>query len=73
MITFIKMKYKEWKLKLAFYTVIEKVLGEQKDFIKLISDMYTALKDTPTEELQNKLITTLAELIHNDNRQNKDE
>lgn len=73
MITLIKMKYKEWKLKLAFYTVIEKVLSEQKDFIKLIGDMYMALKDTPTEELQNKFITTLAELIHNDNHKNDEE
>lgn len=31
MITLIRMKYKEWKLKLALYTVLEAVAAEQKD------------------------------------------
>ena len=37
MITLIRMKYKEWKLKLALYTVLEAVAAEQKDTAALLS------------------------------------
>lgn len=64
MITLIKMKYKEWKLKLAFYSVVESVLKEQKDIVKTITNVYSSVKDTPAQELQDKLITAIAELAH---------
>lgn len=65
MITLIKMKYKEWKLKLAFYLMIETVIKEQRDIINTITNLYESLKDTTGQELQDKLITTIAELVHN--------
>lgn len=64
MITFIKMKYKEWKLKLAFYSIIESVIKEQENIIKTITNVYSSVKDTPAQELQDKLITAIAELTH---------
>lgn len=64
MITLIKMKYKEWKLKLAFYSVIETIIKEQEDIIKTIVNIYESLKDTTGRELQEKLITTIAKLAH---------
>lgn len=64
MITLIKMKYKEWKLKLAFYSVVESVLNEQEDIIKTITNVYSSVKDTPAQELQDKLIAAIAELAH---------
>lgn len=64
MITLIKMKYKEWKLKLAFYSVVETVLKEQEDILKTITNIYESLKDTTGQELQDKLITAIAELAH---------
>lgn len=64
MITFIKMKYKEYKLKLALYTVIEKVIAEQKDITTLLSDLYVALKDIPLIELKDEFLGKLAEIIH---------
>lgn len=64
MITLIKMKYKEWKLKLAFYTIVETVIKEQEDIIKTITNIYSSVKDTSTQELQDKLITAIAELAH---------
>ena len=51
MITLIRMKYKEWKLKLALYTVLEAVAAEQKDIAALLSRLYAALKDVPLVEL----------------------
>lgn len=65
MITFIKMKYKEWKLKLAFYSVVESVIKEQENIINTVTNLYESLKDTTGQELQDKLITTITELAHN--------
>lgn len=64
MITLIKMKYKEWKLKLAFYSVIETVIKEQENIIKTIANVYESLKDVTGQELQDKLITAIAEMAH---------
>ena len=51
MITLIRMKYKEWKLKLALYTVLEAVAAEQKDTATLLSRLYVSLKDVPLDEV----------------------
>lgn len=64
MITLIKMKYKEWKLKLAFYSIIETVIKEQEDIIKTITNIYESLKDVSGKELQDKLIAAIAEMAH---------
>lgn len=64
MITLIRMKYKEWKIKLALYTVIEKLIAEQKDITTLLSDLYAALKDVPFNELKDEFLGKLAGIIH---------
>lgn len=64
MITLIKMKYKEWKIKIALYTVIEKVIAEQKDIITLLSSLFMVLKDVPLNELKDEFILKLADIIH---------
>lgn len=64
MITLIRMKYKEWKLKLALYTVLEAVAAEQKDIAALLSRLYAALKDVPLDELRGEFLGKLAEVIH---------
>lgn len=64
MITLIRMKYKEWKLKLAFYSVVETVIKEQEDIIKTITNVYESLKDITGQELQDKLIAIIAEMAH---------
>lgn len=65
MITLIKMKYKEWKIKLALYTVIEKVIEEQKGIAALFSGLYASLKDVPFDQLKHEFLGELAEIIHN--------
>ena len=60
MITLIRMKYKEWKLKLALYTVLEAVAAEQKDIAALLSRLYAALKDVPLDELRGEFLGKLA-------------
>lgn len=64
MITLIRMKFKEWKFKLALYTAIEKVITEQKDIITLLSDLYASLKDVPFNQLKDEFLGKLAEIIH---------
>lgn len=64
MITYIKMKYKEWRLKLAFYNAVESVAKEQENIIQLVKNLYVAIKDTPIDELQDKVITEICRLAH---------
>lgn len=67
MITLIKwytLKKKEIKLKLAFYSMIETVINEREDIIKTITNVYESLKDVTGQELQDKLITAIAEMAH---------
>jgi len=70
MITYIKMKIKEHRIKLALYSSIEKVMDEKSDIIDTIQALYLSIKDTPINELQEKFITALAEVIHNGTNNN---
>lgn len=58
------MKKKEITLKTTLYTAIEKVIAEQKDIITLLSNLYSALKDVPLNELKDEFLRKLAETIH---------
>lgn len=58
------MKRKEITLKITLYTIIEKVIAEQKDITTLLSDLYMALKDIPLNELKDEFLGKLAEIIH---------
>lgn len=70
MITYIKMKLKEHKIKLALYSSIEKVMDEKSNIIETIQNLYLSIKDTPINELQEKFISALAEVVHNDTKNN---
>ena len=61
MFTYVRMKRKEHKVK-AVYTAIDKIIKEQEGITKLVTDLYNTLKDVPTDELQTKFITALAEI-----------
>lgn len=67
MITYIKMKFKEWKLKYTFYTMIEVILEENEGIVNLATNLYLTLKDVPLEELQDQFTYALANLIHKEN------
>lgn len=62
MFTYVRMKRKEYKVKLAVYTAIDKIIKEQEGITKLVTDLYNTLKDVPIDELQTKFITALAEI-----------
>lgn len=67
MITFIrwyKMKAKEVKIKLAFYSMITGILDNQKDIIELVQKMYMVLKDVHMEDLRSELIKQIASMAH---------
>lgn len=64
MITLIKMKLMEWRLKLALYTAIETVIKEQKNITALLSNLYVAIKDVPLDDLKSEFITELAKITH---------
>nr|DAM62682.1 MAG TPA: hypothetical protein [Caudoviricetes sp.] len=58
------MKKKEISLKITLYSVIEKVIAEQKDITTLLSNLFTVLKDVPLNELKDEFLGKLAEIIH---------
>ncbi len=68
MITFVKNWIKlnrlKFRLMMAFFQKAADFLDEKEDMIALAARLYLALKDTPTEELQEKLISQLAFLAH---------
>lgn len=62
MFTYVRMKRKEHRVKLVVYTAIDNIIKEQEGITKLVTDLYNTLKDVPTDELQTKFITALAEI-----------
>lgn len=58
------MKKKEIELKLTLYTYVSTLINERKNVIDLVENIYKALKDIPAEELQDRLIKEIAELVH---------
>ena len=70
MITYIKYKFNEWKVKKIFYGAIVQLMDNQdeiKDMINLVKKLYEELKDIPAEDLQKEFIGKLAEIIHSEN------
>ena len=69
---YIKYKFNEWKVKAMFYGAIVQLMDNQdeiKDMINLVKKLYEELKDVPAEDLQKEFIGKLAEIIHNDNKE----
>ena len=70
MITYIKYKRNEWKVKAMLYGTIAQIMDNQdeiKDMINLVKRLYEELKDVPTDDLQKEFVSALAEIIHNEN------
>jgi len=62
------MKKTERKLKIMLYSVIETIIDEKKDIVKLLQDLYVSLKDVPIDELRSEFMGKLAEIIHEENK-----
>ena len=52
MITYLKMKHAEWKVKKMFFSSILTIINNRKDILKLMQKVYTALKDVPMDDFQ---------------------
>ena len=66
---FIKMKKNELKVKAMFYGTIVQIMDNQdeiKDMLDLVKRLYEELKDVSTEDLQKEFVSSLAEIIHNE-------
>ena len=69
MITYIKYKFNEWKVKAIFYGAIVQLMDNQdeiKDMLDLVKRLYEELKNVHTEDLQKEFVSKLAEIIHNE-------
>ena len=69
MITYFKMKKNEWKVKAMLYGTIVQIMDNQdeiKDMLDLAKRLYEELKDIPADDLQKEFVSSLAEIIHNE-------
>ena len=63
---FIEMKKKEIRVKTALYSAVDKFIVEKQDMLDLVMRIYETLKNTPTENLQQELISQIVNVIHKD-------
>lgn len=68
MLTYLKMKKNEWKVKAMFYGMIIGVVDNQRDIIELAKNLYAALKDASVEDLRSEFVENLAAIIHENNQ-----
>lgn len=64
MITYIRKKYYENKVKMIFYKAIYQVIKENKEIVSFCNNLFTALKDVPVDELKGELISAIAVLAN---------
>lgn len=72
MFTYFRMKYKEWKIKSIFYSVILTTLENNKDIIVFLKKTYESLKDIPYSEFQSELIKAVAGFAHDEAQKERD-
>lgn len=68
---FIEMKKKEIRVKTALYSAVDKFIVEKQDMLDLVMRIYETLKNTPTENLQQELISQIINVIHKDEVDNE--
>ncbi len=68
MITYFKMKKNEWKVKATLYKMIASIMDNQKGIIEFAQKLFLSLKDVSIEDMQEELISKIAELAHQDNK-----
>lgn len=68
---FIEMKKKEIRVKTALYSAVDKFIVEKQDMLDLVMRIYEILKNTPTENLQQELISQIVNVIHKDEVDNE--
>ena len=68
---FIEMKKKEIRVKTALYSAVDKFIVEKQDILDLVMRIYETLKNTPTENLQQELISQIVNVIHKDEVDNE--
>ena len=60
-------KKAQMELKALFYNAITALAQNRKGIMELAQNLYTALKDIPAEELQEKLMEQIAIMAHEPN------
>ena len=68
MITYFKMKQKEWKIKNAIYNSILDFMENKKDIVNTAKKLFDSVKDTPAEDIRGEFIGKLAEIGHEENK-----
>lgn len=68
MFTYFKMKRNQWKIRNAIYSNILAVMNNQKEIAGLVKKLLEAFKDSSVEEIREKFVSRLAQIIHEENK-----
>ena len=60
------MKYKEWKIKLTFYSAVISIFENNKEIIDFLQKLYEGLKNVAPENFQEELIRAVAGFAHDE-------
>ena len=73
MITYFKMKLAEWKVKGLFYGTIASFIDDKSGRVQTILNLIDSVKGMTGEELRTEFIAGLAEIIHDEAEQSRQE
>ena len=71
MITYIKMKIAEWRVKGLFYGTIASFVDDKSGRLQTILNLIDSVKGLTGEELRTEFIAGLAGIIHNEAEQER--
>ena len=67
-----RAKKAELKVKAVLYKALAGIIENQKPIMKMIQTLFTELKEVSPEELKNEFIGKMAELIHEQSAEDRE-
>lgn len=69
---YILMKKNEWKIKNAIYNSILGFMENKQDIVNTVKNLFDSVKDMSGEEIRDKFIGKLAEIVHEESKKQRD-
>lgn len=72
MVTYFKMKRKQWKIRNAIYNSILGFMENKNEIINTAKKLFDSVKDMSAEEIRDEFIGKLAEIVHEEGKRQRD-
>lgn len=69
---YILMKKNEWKIKNAIYNSILGFMENKQDIVNTAKKLFDSVKDMSGEDIRDKFIGKLAEIVHEESKRQRD-